>query len=452
MFNSGVDCCYSPLSKKFITILLSQFLILGLSGCANRLAPANRTVDFHPAVKAFFESKDPYVKDVVIPNIDANRKSDVNLQFVSADGKPLAECNVSAELKRHKFHFGHCDLTTEKDTGKRELLNELFYYTCPGNITKWKSFSPTQDTYNFSKIDTMLDYCKSRDITIEWHFLTGYHPKWLESVTSDSEKGQLQMEHGIFVLERYHDKVKFFQVFNEDWLTHIDRGKVFTDQTAYFSLLRKKFPDVELGVCDCWEYTSEKGLPDIDTLTERYPGIDFISMHAHRPRKLWASPEEMYNTYNPYLNSDIKVHVTEFGIIKGQMTGTYRSGEWDEKNLAEYFVQAMATAFSHKAVRVFNLWSNYEKFTGNRLFTEESQPNIKYLAIKSLIQDKLATQVAGKTNRQGKCTFRGFHGKYDITIEHPSGNKLHIPLQIDDKSTNFKLIMVETSGAWRITH
>ena len=83
----------------------------------------------------------------------------------------------------------------------------------------------------------------------------------------------------------------------------------------------------------------------------------------------------MYETYDLYLDSGIKVHVTEFGIILGEITGGYRSGDWNEDMLAEYFVQAMATAFSHKAVRAFNFWSNYEKFTGNRLFTEDGEPN-----------------------------------------------------------------------------
>ena len=153
-------------------------------------------------------------------------------------------------------------------------------------------------------------------------------------------------------------------------------------------------PNVELGVCDCWSY-KEQQLPEVAALRERYPGIDFIAMHAHRPRELWASPEEIIQTYDPYRDSGIKVHITEFGIIKGKITGGYRTGEWDDDKLAEYFVQAMATSFSHPAVRVFNLWSNYEKFTGNPLFTEEGEPNAKYLAIKSLLQDKLCDPRGG---------------------------------------------------------
>ena len=272
---------------------------------------------------------------------------------------------MSAELKRHEFLFGHCDLATERDPNRRELLNDIFHYTCPGMRPSGELLQKDPEENDFSRVDAMLDFCREHDIALEWHFLSGYHPEWLASVTEDREKARLQMENGRTVLKRYHDQVRFFQVINEDWLTHIGRAKVYADQTAWFTELRREFPTVELGVCDCWSYDLNGRLPNVDELKTRYPGINFISMHAHKPRQLWASPKEMYDTYDPYLDTGIKVHITEFGIILGEITGDYRSGAWDEEKLAEYFVQAMATAFSHKAVRVFNLWSNYEKFTGN---------------------------------------------------------------------------------------
>jgi len=86
-------------------------------------------VDYHPAVTAFFESKDPFVREVVLPNIEANRKSDAKLQIVTADGQPLAGAEVSVELTRHEFLFGHCDLATEPDPNRRKLLIDLFNYT-----------------------------------------------------------------------------------------------------------------------------------------------------------------------------------------------------------------------------------------------------------------------------------------------------------------------------------
>jgi hypothetical protein len=69
------------------------------------------------------------------------------------------------------------------------------------------------------------------------------------------------------VLKRYHDQVQFFQVINEDWLTHIGRAKVYADQTAWFTELRREFPTVELGVCDCWSYDVSLQLPSWATVS-----------------------------------------------------------------------------------------------------------------------------------------------------------------------------------------
>jgi hypothetical protein len=349
-------------------------------------------------------------------------------------------------LKRHAFLFGHCDLATEPDPKRRTLLNEIFHFTCPGNVTKWRAYAKEPGKNDFSKVDAVLDFCRERDIAFEWHFLSGYHPAWLETVTPDSEKGRYQVESSRTVLKRYHDRVQFFQVINEDWLTHIDRAKVYTDQTAWFADLRKEFPGVQLGVCDCWSFDLKGRLPGVDELKARYSGIDFISMHAHKPRQLWASPREMYETYDPYLNSGINIHVTEFGIILGDITGGYRSGAWDEDKLAEYFVQAMATAFSHRAVRVFNLWSNCEKFTGNPLFTEDGEPNEKYRAIQSLLQDKLTTRASGMTDQAGRFAFRGFHGAYDLTLKFPSGRESTVRAEIGGDASEVGLVADEKAA------
>lgn len=437
-----------PMNKPLATclVILASSLTSSADSRGETSAASPSKTACHPAVTAFFESRDPFVQEVVLPNIEINRKADAVLTVVDSEGLPLAGATISAVLQRHEFLFGHCDLATERNSGKRALLNELFHFTCPGNVTKWRSYAKAPDRYDFSKIDAVLDFCKERDITFEWHFFSGYHPAWLEDVPSVVGKARHQVENSKAVLRRYRDDVRFFQVINEDWRTHVERAKVFIDQTAWFAELRKEFPDVELGVCDCWSFNRERRLPSVEELEERYPGIDFISMHAHNPRQLWASPREMYETYDPYIDSGIKIHLTEFGIILGDITGGYRSGPWDEGKLAEYFVQAMATAFSHRAVRVFNLWSNYDKFTGNPLFAENAEPNEKHRAIRSLLQDRLSTRVSGKTDADGRFAFRGFHGRYEFTVRLPSGGRATVHAKIGGDATALKLGADEQVG------
>ena len=334
----------------------------------------------------------------------------------------------------------------KKVARNRHLLNTLFHFTCPENLTKWKSYAPKPGVCDFSKIDSMVAYCNANGISIEWHFLTGYHPEWFTSVQSDSEKASCQLENCRTVLNRYQGTVNFFQVFNEDWHTHIQRAKVFCDQTELFKTLRKEFSEVELGVCDCWSFNKENRLPAVEDVKSRYPGINFVSMHAHKPRRLWASPKEMFDTFDQYKGSGVKVHVTEFGIIEGGIEGNYRSGDWDDATLAEYFVQVAVTAFSHPSVRVLNLWANYDKFTGNRLFGEDGKPTEQYDALNSLLNHKLITRVAGQTDQNGECVFNGFQGRYKFSVKSESGQLFMAEFDAGRGATHCKIMINKSDG------
>ena len=436
------QCVCGPLKKSLFLSLL--FLLLGVSVRAeNRLSEVPSDVSLHPAVSAFFHSNDSFIQDVIIPSMERERKHDIHIRVVSEHGVAFKKCQLFAELQSHEFHFGHCNLATEKSVRKRKQLNDIFHFTCPENLTKWKNYAPRFGAYDFSKIDAMVDYCGINGIGVEWHFLSGYHPEWLASVGSDAEKAAVQLNNSRMVLNRYQGKVNFFQVFNEDWHTHVQRAKVYSDQTSYFSKLRQEFPDVELGVCDCWSFNKENRLPGVTELTARYPGIDFVSMHAHKPRRLWASPKEIIDTFDQYKDSNVKIHITEFGIIKGEIEGGYRSGQWTDAKLAEYFVQVAVASFSHPAVRVFNLWANYEKFTGNQLFSEGGEPTSQYKALRSLLSDKLVTRVAGETDHQGACVFDGFHGRYKLSLRTNSGRKLTMHANAGHQQTHIKIIVSE---------
>ena len=436
---------YSCRVRCFVLFALYSSLPC-LAQVENELLALPKSGPLHPAVTAFFNNDDGFIHEVVIPSMERTRKRKVHVKIVASDGTPIQRCRVSAELQKHEFLFGHCNLATEKIARNRHLLNTLFHFTCPENLTKWKSYAPKPGVCDFSKIDSMVAYCNANGISIEWHFLTGYHPEWFTSVQSDSEKASCQLENCRTVLNRYQGTVNFFQVFNEDWHTHIQRAKVFCDQTELFKTLRKEFSEVELGVCDCWSFNKENRLPAAEDVKSRYPGINFVSMHAHKPRRLWASPKEMFDTFDQYKGSGVKVHVTEFGIIKGGIEGNYRSGDWDDATLAEYFVQVAVTAFSHPSVRVLNLWANYDKFTGNRLFGEDGKPTEQYDALNSLLNHKLITRVAGHTDQNGECVFNGFQGRYKFSVKSESGQLFVAEFDAGRGATHCKIMINKSDG------
>lgn len=115
------------------------------------------------------------------------------------------------------------------------------------------------------------------------------------------------------MVQRYKDTIPFFQVYNEEWLKHIPRADVYFDQTEFFGELTKEFPKVKFGVSDCWSLDATNPIPDPETLKKRYPGISYLAVDAHKPRRLWPSPKQMYQNFDKYLGGGITIHLTEYG-------------------------------------------------------------------------------------------------------------------------------------------
>jgi endo-1,4-beta-xylanase len=407
--------------------------------------PDHRAVASHPAVEAFFNSPDPFIQQTVIPNIEKHRKSDFTLRFADAKGKTLSGLKLTGQLERHQFLFGACPGESRADADPRWIAawSKLFNYGVGQNAMKWSNVERAQGVRDFARIDRILDMAEKHGIALEYHFLTGYHPAWLKDLP-DAEKAEHQKAFAREVVKRYKDKMAFFQVFNEDWQTHIPRAKVYFDQTEFVAELVKEFPGVKFGISDCWTMDDTTPIPDPEAVKKRYPGVSYLALHAHKPRRKWISPQEMYRNFDKYLASGLKLHITEFGIEAGAIEGDYRKGDWTDENIAEYFVQVRTVAFSHPAVEAFNQWGmgpEKNRWTGNLLVCDDYSPKPAYEALDSLINHRLTTAIHGVSDADGQYRFRGFHGQYEITVTNKSGAKATAAFAVDPQETQCNFIV-----------
>ncbi|MHB8898407.1 MAG: endo-1,4-beta-xylanase [Thermoguttaceae bacterium] len=405
----------------------------------------------HAAVEAFFNSPDPFVRQTVLPNIEKNRKSDCTLELVDAQGAPAAKVKITGRLKEHRFLFGACPPESKADLDPKFIAAwaGLSNYGVAQNAMKWGNVEKEQGQYDFGRIDQMLDLCTRHGVVLEYHFLTGYHPAWLAALPPE-EQARCQRAFARAILDRYRDKIAFFQVYNEDWLTHIARAKVYFDQTEFFAELVRDYPAVKFGVCDCWSIDTSYPLPDPEELKQRYPGISYVAAHAHKPRRLWPSPKEMYENFDKYLGSEVKIHLTEYGIDSGQIEGTYRQGTWTEETKAECFVQVRAVAFSHPAVESINHWDmgpGVRSRTYNAMLNDDLSPKPAYAALDELIHDRLTTALKGQSDEAGRYRFRGFHGQYEITVEDGAGHKTLLSFTLAPESCEHRLVVAGTQPA-----
>ena len=95
---------------------------------------------------------------------------------------------------------------------------------------------------------------------------------------------------------------------------------------------------------------------------------------------------------------------------------------------------------------MLNLWANYDKFTGNRLFGEDGNPTEQYDALNSLLNHKLITRVAGQTDQNGECVFNGFRGRYKLSVKSDSGQLFIAEFDAGRRATHVKIVINQVDG------
>ncbi len=114
--------------------------MIGYYCCSLATAVSCSKTQYDDAVEAVFKSKDPFIQQVVIPNIEKNRKSDFHLRFTDERGNALGNLKITGHLRRHKFLFGACPPETPETLDPRCVAawSSLFNYGVAQNALKWR--------------------------------------------------------------------------------------------------------------------------------------------------------------------------------------------------------------------------------------------------------------------------------------------------------------------------
>lgn len=426
-------------------------LLLGLSAVLTVPLTAQ---PFHPAVNAFFTNPDPFIQGTVIPNIEKNRKSNVQIAFTAADGKAATGLEVSVRQVEHAFPWGAVppfERALYNTPEITKLWRDIYNYGIAEFTFKWANVEKVKGTYDWSVVDRLVETFRASGAQVEYHFLTGYHPLWLDA-EPEAEKARLQRAYALAALERYKDKIKNYQVYNESHypptggpFRPIERASVFFNKADFFREVSTKYPGLTLGINDCFRWHL-KTLPTPAEAKTMYPGIKFVGQHGHNPHTYWVTPKEIYDHYNPYAGSGVNIHIEEFGAMEGAIQGG-GTGDWTEDKKIEYFISTYATFFSHSAVGAFNQWGigpDTNRWTINYILDGAGKPKPSYAAVKSLLRDKFMTKATGPVDAAGLYKYRGYRGTYEVTVKKGalSGTA---QVQLGDAEGNFRLRVMESA-------
>lgn len=360
--------------------------------------------------------------------IEGNRKTDAAIEVVDETGRPVPDASVTVSQTAHDFLFG-CNSfgfdrfdTNEKNELYKQRFLGLFNYATTGFYWRWYESEPGKPRYE--ETDKVVAWCASHGIRVKGHPLLWDHeagePQWAGGQPSP----ELQEKRVREIVGRYKGKIAFWEVVNEP--SHVQG----VDIAAPYRWAREADPEAHLIVND-YEAMANGYPPFFDLLEKAIRnGVPFdgIGIQAHEPRTMRFPLHRVKAVLDQYAALGKDLHVTEFTPTSSgvPITGSHIQGGWDEAAQADYAVKFYTVCFAHPAVVAITWWDLCQAgawLEGGGLLREDLSPKPAYLALKKLIHEDWRTSVGGKTDRDGRFTFRGFHGTYAATIES-SGKKV----------------------------
>ncbi len=389
---------------------------------------------------------------------EEHRKADATFIFVDAQGQPLAGVPVRIRQTKLEFLFGCIAFDLPRSSEKerwKERFGRLFNFAILPFY--WANYEKTQGDPQHESLTQTLDWCRERGITTKGHPLVWQchpagQPSWLtqasrtevdmitgeqrEVVTtaprySKEEVEQMQFDRVRRELSHFAGRIDIWDVYNEAawWLRAGAPGKADFCEKA-FRAAREANPQATLILNDEGMY-EDKARRDglyqlVSRLQQRGAPIDAVGFQSHAPKEVWWMPERVVKTLDLFKELDLPIHITEvIAVSNGEpIKGGWREGNWTEEAQADFAEFYYRIWFGHPSVASINWWGLSDRDIWKPkggLIDEQYNPKPVYDRLDQLINQEWKTNVDLETDEQGRVTFRGFHGEYEISIPMPDG-------------------------------
>jgi hypothetical protein len=135
----------------------------------------------------------------------------------------------------------------------------------------------------------------------------------------------------------------------------------------------------------------------------------------------------------------LPLHLTEFiPQSSGKpITGGWREGTWTEEAQADYAEQVYRIAFGHPSVELVNWWGFSDRdvwIPGGGLVTADYAPKPVFRRLEKLISDEWRTAIEAKADAAGQVSFRGYYGRYAVTVRETDGAVHAFTVSLSKKS------------------
>ncbi len=378
-----------------------------------------------------------------------HRMGEATISLRTVQGKPLAGAKVQVEQVGHEFLVGCTifDLVWPERLYKPELYKERFQGLFNFAVFPfyWRRYEARPGETVEEAVAKVATWCRENGITTKGHPLVWTNrsgvPDWVRKRSpEESEKallGRVTREVGnlaglIDVWDVVNEPVNcraWDHVDSADYVHEpINRIADYVEKT--FRAAHRANPQAIL-ILNEYNTIARPEVRDrffqlVTELKGRGTPIGGLGIQAHEPREHWYPPEEVLATFDRLASFGYPLHVTEFIPQSGgkDITGGWREGKWTELAQADFAEQFFRLCFGHPAVASINWWGMSDRriwLPGGGLVDEEYRPKPVYRRLKKLLDEEWHTTATAETNAKGTAQFRGFFGKYAITVTGKDG-------------------------------
>ena len=413
------------------------------------------------------------LEEQIEARIEAHRKGDFNIKVTDKDGNPV-EATVCAIQKTHKFDFGVAPLMlgdmkqheAEYQKAVTDLFNLITTTFC------WGVMETSEGVYRFEEgseyiyrrppADRMLKFAKKNGLRIKGQPLLAdsWHPEW---ASRDEEKLKEQITNYIQkVADRYDGKFYLFDVVNESFLCHkrtpdfpLYKGDSFEyvkwvldTASKIFSkkciLERNESTGVNYDVTERY-YNENKQLLEMGIRLDSI-GFQFHFMSGEGFRDDLCigryNLNHLMETYMKMSSLGVPMYVSEVTMPTVYEGLTEAEGEELQAEVLYKLYKLWFSIPSMQGIIFWNLkdgdtWKGESACKGC-LLDEFMRRKKSYYALEYLIKKEWNTSFNDTVNADGKLTFRGFYGKYDVTVKY-NDTVINKSCNFDNNSKTFKI-------------
>ena len=388
--------------------------------------------------------------------IEKYRKGDFVLKMDAPDGTP-----VTVRQRKHAFLFGSTVfmLGSFEEDWKEDVYKEKFAHIFNQGVVPfyWSDLEPTEGHVRFGResepiyrrppVDVCLDFCREYEISPKGHCLVWNHfvPKWLAPY-SEAERREILERRFSQIASRYADKIPAFDIVNES-ASNYNHGRktLFENYEEYGLMLGGKYLPRNIKILNetneaIWRDFATEGkycafhLQLRDLLAKGLP-IDEIGLQYHLfsraeqltqgdVRRVFLDGRNMMDALDLFDSYGLPMHISEITIPS--YPGRVAENEALQAELVELYYRLWFSIPHMKSIVWWNLVDGYAAYaplgseTGENYYCAgllrfDMTEKPAYAALDRLINHEWKTKLDTRVG-QGRVSFRGFYGEYEITV------------------------------------